>query len=835
MIDSAAQPAARAPASAPLPREAQPKKRPPKHCDAPAELLRIADRYAQGVREFRNLLMIRHARNDHYVNGNQFIEYDPVTNQFFELDAGSEFAHVNNQLVTFVRARAAVLSKSRSKYQVTPKSTDRRARQKTRFITAFIDNQIDEQPEDERYMEGLRMVTHGRSYRREFVALTGPEVDQPVFEEEPFAATEDAYQCPDCASGGHFQAPQGEQSVDACPKCGSENASVVRAVRASVPRVTGTSKVASVAIHTQWLADYHVWWDPGAGTPAKSPWAEVRQLCVNEEVEERYPNCTGKGQRASGEDLGLEYQRMLERSPGNYDTDPYVTAEQNIAGWGGGDDLRTEVREVWLTPPLISNLVPDMDGIFPSATLRKGVPLGEQFPKGVRLVVVGNSVVDVAHEAKNDHLFDFYDGLRPNAGYARGIEDWRAIQDRINSLGTWGMTWLAMAAVGNTVINPDVITDPEMRDGFGVPGKTIQADGCLTGEDLGRAAVRIGGEPFQPAVINLEERAKGDLQTMAATYATATGVPSAPIDTATGVNAMMDQIQQLQAPVLRLRAAAEASWLRGRLRLARRYFFDPHFVRLSGGQAGTLPGKMITRDDLDGEFWIKPVEDSYLTRSAGQIRNDVAGALKLGYANPQLPEEVRGLIGKAFAIDDVEDLSAQWRLEAERRIEAVMSAAEQLTPMLAEAMAQAGNAPVQMGPDGLPVDMRAVVVQSAIDRLVEQARPDPLDEHPIFIKAYRAFRITDECREAHPLVKDVFLTLVNLHKQGIVEAAQEEQMAAIAAEAPMREASRAQAAQDHEQEQSAKDRDLERQREAANEDALRENALAEARSARRPA
>lgn len=821
--------------------------------DVDRELLAIADRYAQNVQIYRNVLMIRHARNDHYVNGNQFIDYDPVSNQFFELEAGSEFAHTNNQLVTFVRSRAAMLAKSRGKYQADPLGTDRRLRHAARFAQAFCDHELAEQPEDERYMEGLRMTVHGRSYRREVATLTGPPVRMPQLGAQPFQAGEDAYFCTDCGQGGRYAQPQPQQPqpggaapaelqqppqgaapgepdaaaapADACPSCGSANVTVTRAERAEAVTVTGYAEQPSVKLETHWISDYHHWWDPGAGTPSLSPWREIRTLAVKEVVEDRYPDADVRvGFNQTGEDLGLEYQRMLERSAGAYDTNPFAVANGAAGGYGPTDELRCEVREVWLSRDLIKNLIPRADTKIGKRTLRKGVPLGVQLPDGARFVVIGHKLVDIESQDANDVLTDFADGLRPNSGYARGIEDWIPLQDRLNTYGTWTMTWLAMCAVGNLVANPDLITQPEMRNALGVPGKVIEADGCLTGEDLSHAVTRVSGEPFQPAVVGLEERAKGDLQTMSATYATASGVPNAPIDTATGVNAMLDQVQQLQAPVLRLRAWSEAQWLKRRLKLARKYYWDPVFIR-GGAKAGALAGQMITRVDIDGEFSITPVEDSYLTRTAGQVRSDVVAALKLGYGQPNLPDEVQDLIAKTFAVDDVDAKGARWRMVAEMRIARVLDAAEQIAPELDQALAAVPEGQMVAGPDGQPLDARAMVLQTARQNLISAAMPEEDDADPVFVNTYTDWRISDEGLAAPKWIRQAFLDLVHLHKQQAVAKAQEQQAMELAATAPARQAAAAEAGAQSERDEAAKDREAGRRQSEADRAAEREDAL----------
>jgi hypothetical protein len=262
-----------------------------------------------------------------------------------------------------------------------------------------------------------------------------------------------------------------------------------------------------------------------------------------------------------------------------------------------------------------------------------------------------------------------------------------------------------------------------------------------------------------------------DMRTQSGAHLAMQGSNDKALTTATAMSIAREQGTALLGPPLALKSETDVTWSYQILRMCQEYWVDGVDDRALGSYS-IQEAKWFRECDLETDLEITVEPGSWTPRTELEIKNDfltfiTAGGIPLGFANPQVPYEIKQkaaeLLRMPIDLDKLPDIR-----NANIRIEQVQQAAQVLINAKVISKETENEEIVAILVADVPVDLY-------------------IDEHTVMTDTYKAWLKKDEGRFAPVVVVDAIKVLIQRHmeaQQALAdEAFQAEARYAMAAQA----------------------------------------------------
>lgn len=504
-------------------------------------------------------------------------------------------------------------------------------------------------------------------------------------------------------------------------------------------------------------------------------WKLVMRRC---DWEAMFPNTSIP---SSGESTEARHRNESQNQPSNSD---WATASNSE---GGGQFEKIEGELVWLDPKVYQRYkTREPEKLKSGEALPAGTKFTEQFPKGVCVARIGKTILDLYPSDKNKCWTMCVYGLREHALHGSGTVAMLGPQDTINDENAFIVAHHLYCAAGREFVRSGALEGDQLPpiSKFGIINNAAPESASIVDWAYGRSQPQaLSGD-----VYGFRESMRGSIQDHAGTSSLSMqgAADAKQLGTATGVEASRDQAVGRMIPNRKLQAFMGVEWVMQVLEMERENYTAETFLEVAGksGEKGEVEYtergvKAFFQSDVRNDFTAKPVEGSWMPQTPQQKRANAEG---FAVAASQLKEpELISLIAPAFdqefSVDEwgAAERAASMRLEEYARVSEVVS--------------QGGYPPSEE------------MVEVVMSNTAEWARVNPeMDNHLAFRDFYEDWWMSDEARNADPLLRLVVEFVHGLHlNKGVVKQAQDQSAAQMAAQAPQMAAQEQMAQQQQQQ------------------------------------
>lgn len=592
--------------------------------------------------------------------------------------------------------------------------------------------------------------------------------------EAPHAPEAEALEPPE-EEAEHMAAMSGA----ACPQCGSTLVQIDEMPAANVVNIAGYQdrKVGKICGKT---VPYTRIRHEIAQSPEDSPWMRWKERVRLEEIKAAYPGVKVGIVDSAMRDSGLEVEDTMQRLVGGY---------QNTAMlgyWSKDREQYGEVTHWWLTPPMYSEYIFPIDTETQSGTIPAGTKATDIFPDGMHFVMISgcDQSLMLENDCHRDHWVSAPYHLRFLAGTGIGINDSVEMQRQFNVVLGLIFTQIRTAALPGWMYDKDAVSPDEVRK-LGQPQMSVpvslrnRADGTRIEQLVHQ--MQPGQVPSH--LFNYVSLLDANMQTTAGVLDFSNGLPGVDNKTATGAQIASSMAQGHNAPEFALKGDADVRSAKVMLKLAKRYYDAPRFVA-NAGKYGKQGGQWFSAIDLDeGKIRLQAKKDSWLPNSRLQkqegiekvltLAGGIPGLLQLQEMAPDLLEQIE----EAYDITIRGDSFNANALLCRQRIDQL----KKLVPQF-EQMAQL-IAPMVDPMSGMPIDP----IQMIAGQILQGLQPPVVPEEPghnLSINLLRQWLVTDEGKEASPMMRGAVIALIHAHIEASILEAQVQGQAQIASQMP---------------------------------------------------
>lgn len=567
-------------------------------------------------------------------------------------------------------------------------------------------------------------------------AIQGPEsAEMPgLGEGEPIEGPE-----PD-ETIGHEAAELPEMAGPApmCPNCGSSIVQMTPVEPVTVNQVTGYEEKQVGDLDVQSPSIYNLRYDVTSGLEASN------YLIWDEWIDREVADALYPGIKKPNDTDGSVQATVRE------------ALERHSVAAGSRDTAREDrvkLRRVWLRPCMYANYKLPADTETTAGPIPAGTKLAEMFPSGLYIAMIGELVVDLREENKDEHWCGTGYFLLPTSGLHDGISDMREPQRQLNTGKSLLNLWMRHQASPATLINT-LLVDP--AEWSGEPHKAVPIKhenlGLIEGMDISKAIFPITGSPFPAGIMAYGSELKNDLQLAAHATDFSGGLPGVNNSTATGAQIAQSLAQSIHTTQLAQRAYVDARTAELTLKLFRKYCWDERWVQLKGDY-GDLDGEYFTAADIDFDFKVEPVMDSWLPRTKQQRQENLEKALMvLGSAGgfAMAPPALIAEIADTYGVDFGDEKFSQSVRVARARINQMRTNLPGLMPMIqALPPSEITQDPMTGEMVEVPIDPMAELGALLVQTLQPALNPREIGMEEA-INYLRAWYLTDEGRESPP-------------------------------------------------------------------------------------
>lgn len=726
------------------------------------------------------LLHRKWVTNLNFFAGEQLGQFDAGGQWFdFSREPGDPI-YVVNFVQYFVGSLIKEWVRSRAALDVAAVSDSIEMRAGARPLAEFIrlnERRIWTPTKNER--EGKQTIILGNSFRyTRFNPKLGLRQRVPRIEEQQLTLGGAAFYCGDCGCMG----PQDEAEQPACGQCGSRNVAISQAPVVPAPRVTGFDYRQSGDADTRVVSPFEIKLDLHANDLEESSYLRRQQFILRQVLESAFPWAILEAETGAGDgadDLGLQYQRQIERSAGN------VTGEVNGSPGTREDDGLIRFRQYWLEPERYCHFRWESDEVMADGeVVRAGTRALDLFPRGLCFSTVAGTILEASPEAKNDLWDQMKWELMPGNAFGHGIE--HMVEQNMISNDFFSLMYEAAMhyTLGRTILNPTLI---DRQDWKNKPGwVATMKQGVTRNDDPGRAATIISPQANFGALQSMMEQVKGDMRlTSGGAFNTASGVGEPEASTATATAILRDQALSMLLPKLTRKTEIEIATGRKWLRIIRDYdLYEAYFSRIS--QFSEFEIEQARQLDPEYDLIITPRPGSLMPQSemeklAALDRAGQMGGVPGGIFNRQVfPDHIRRLVCDYLNVPFVADKSQADERNTMIRLHRLLRFAEQMEQADAAREAMIGQASGQVD----PAQMQALAAQPVVDPatlLAQAAEIAPVrwryDDHPTCMETIEDWFRRDQGLNASPVAELLINDLYSRHLQGLQLKQQEQMMA----------------------------------------------------------
>lgn len=503
-------------------------------------------------------------------------------------------------------------------------------------------------------------------------------------------------------------------------------------------------------------------------------WKLVMRRC---DWEAMYPNTRIP---SSNESTEAKYKAEAQNQPSN---SSWSVSSDNP----GGDQFeKIEGELVWLDTKVYQRYRnKENEQLKGGSVLRAGVVLTEQFPDGVCVARIGQTILDLYPQNKNKCWTMCVYGLREHALHGSGTTALLGPQEVLVELNSAIQANIVYNAGGRDLVRSGAIEGDQLP---AINQVAYVNDAPPEVTDIASWAMgKIQPEGLSTEVYAYRENMQASMQDAAGTSSLSMqGAADAKVlGTATGVEASRDQAVGRMIPNRRLQAAAQSDWSRIVLELERENYSPEVFLDSAG--KGDEKGEVEYTErgvraffemDVATELSVKPRDGSWVPTTPAQEK---ANASEFGMiASKVQDQDILSLLAPKYGIDyaanewGAAQRSAGMRLEEYARVTKIVS----------------------NGNDVATPEM----VQAILANIALWAQVTPLmDKNDAFRNYYRDWWASDEGRNASPLLRMVIQAVFELHGKATAQQGQEVAKIKLDAQAPERRLADQQAAEAQQQ------------------------------------
>lgn len=585
-----------------------------------------------------------------------------------------------------------------------------------------------------------------------------------------------------------------------CPQCGAPQTILRPAPVAKSMTQTGVELVDTWDVRSDFIDPFEVrTWDRSLRAE-DSPFLDWERVELISKVKAEFKKArigsdsSGGSNRIGGMD-GLTFKRMLELSAGN-DTAANKETRQSVIGQGFGrsnasvtDKLTCRRKTSYYEWYVYQDVMLGEDYTIPNSgkVIVAGVPLGQQFPEGLKIEYANDSILDVVNFAKNSEWSGYKYIVTGAGAQGIGIQNSLSLQDWANEMNSYQLTSVAGQANGITVVNGGLLKEGDIDM---TPPAIVVVEDLLPGETLESALVHHKMQGPGVEAVGMQQQMKGDMQfILGARASSVTGLPGPEMDTARGVTYQENTSDAFAGMRLELAAWNKARRLEQALALCQKFEIYPVYRT----KWGETKGKWLAGFSIPGDIKVRIERDSHQPRTTETMKRDFMAARGAGYGDPNTPPQIQRAIAKLFNQENYADQFDDWAMIGEKRLELIRDTLAQcqsqgLAPEEIMLVIFGGPA-AQVSPDATPEELKMVPVLPGMKKIL----PDVFDNHAALVEFYiNDFWLSDEGQKIDEAFDAVLHQLVSLHENALVAKAQQDAMKQMAAQAPVIDAQQGQ-------------------------------------------
>jgi hypothetical protein len=672
---------------------------------------------------------------------------------------------INNQIRPQVKTLAKEWARSQTRLHANPVtdlySTKGAARYAEGVLELYQRKLIQE---DFKQREGKLAFLCGNYFRYTFYNLDaeGGTTVIPNFEEVEVVIGKDNWYCPTCDQDGYTSDYVDKNIPNGlCPNCFqngiTSQAQISQAPRKKVRRVAGWSNSPYGDIGCELVDPMQIKVMVGALNVNQSPYLRRKRLILDKILRYKYKHARIEATKISPVS---HYTAELATSTGN------TNAGRGTADGHGSITTRTEkigrmveFDQLWLDPPMYFDLVAEKDVTLGDGTMiHKGDNLIDLCPSGMYLARCGDELLDAKPEEKRRFWTHGNYDILVDSFWGDGVEDLVQNQQLVNEIQSLLVENLIHNASPKLIFNPHLI-EHELLNGR--PKEMIPMSISSRRDDQpGKAVYELTGMSLTPEAINAMDKAKNDMQYQSGAFPVMAGLSAPNVSTATGMAILRDSAIALLTPALALKAQVEVEWGYQVLEHLKEHWVEDRYAGLIG-KYSRYEADNFRNLNIRQDIEIVAEPGSWMPRTDLEVRQDfltylTAGGIPLGFANPQVPEEIRNRAAALFRLPlDLDKIQPDVR-NAYMRIEQLQQIVTELQQHGIVATGENSVQLVEMVASEIPVDMW-------------------IDDHDVFINTYTQWLKTDDGLFADPLTREA-LKYIILQHQDAIEQVQEEGM-----------------------------------------------------------
>lgn len=684
-------------------------------------------------------------------------DWIPINPDDFEARDGALLL-INNQIRPQVKSLAKEWCRSRARMK--GRSTDDTTQKKgaARYATGVLSLYQDRlMPESLKQIEAKSALLAGNYLRYTYFDKNAKRhiATVPRISQSTTKAHDDFWWCPDCDHEGSMDElqtnPATGQKQRICPQCKGKHIQMQSAKEKQITTLNGYDKQTVGDPATEIVDVREVKVHLRARSIQQTPYLRRRRYVLVSTLKRQYPWANIKPSKASAI---TRYIQETELSSGTYGGQSRLPF--NYEGYGPGQlgtglGGMTEYPQLWIRPSLYYDLKAKKDLVLGDNTvLKQGDRFIEKWPDGLYIAFSGDDLelVDVRNEIMDAYWsHGSYDPLIESF-WGDGLEDLIQMQELVNETQSLFIENLIYNASPKIIYNPWMI---EASMFSGNPSEMTPLSRNAKRDTKPQDVIyQLSGMSMIGDVPNAQIAAINDMRTQSGAYLAMSGSNDPKLTTATAMAIARDAAVSQLGPPLALKAECDVVWAYQVLRHIQDNWVDGVHDKLLGNYT-LQEAKWFKECDLERDIEIVIEPGSWTPRTDLEIRNDflsfiTAGGIPLGFANPQVPYEIKQQASELFRMPiQLDKLQPDIRI-AEGRIEQVITVAELLMDKGLINASTDNDQIVQLIVADVPVDTY-------------------IDDHPVMINTYQGWLKTDQGQFAPVVVRGSIEYLIQAHRE----------------------------------------------------------------------
>lgn len=660
---------------------------------------------------------------------------------------------INNQMRPMIKSLSKEWSRSRSRMKVQPRDDTVQKKGAARYATArLVKLQEKLMPESFRQTEAKSAFLAGNYLRYSFYNRKGKGEVAPLPQVDKFTSKthDDYWECPKCDQEGDMtelsrgNAVYGSEQNAPCPNCGYKKVKIVEGKEQNLSKISKVDKVRLGCPETRLVDVREVKVHLRARTIEQTPYLRRRQYMLVSTLKEQFPWANIK---PTPPGPITRYIQETELSTGGAKARNSLqdVEEYGSAGLGG----MTEFVQIWLRPSLYFDCKAKNDvKLNGGDVIKQGEKYLDKFPNGMYVGISGDTLLDV-----RDDLMEYYwcHGAYETlieSFWGDGLDDLVPMQELVNEMQSLFVENIIYNASPKIIYNPYLIESSLLTNN---PSELTPMSRNAKREDKPSNAVfQMSGMSIARDVPEAKITAVDDMRTQSGAHLAMQGSNDRTLTTATAMEIAREAGTALLGPPLALKSETDVNWSYQILRMCQEFWVDGVDDRALGSYS-IQEAKWFRECDLDTDLEITVEPGSWTPRTELEIKNDfltfvTAGGIPLGFANPQVPYEIKQRAAELLRMPiDLDKLQPDIR-NAHIRVEQIQQAAEILIKAKVITRETENEQIVAMLVADVPVDAY-------------------IDEHTIMVDTYKSWLKKDEGRFAPVVVIDAVKLVIQRHME----------------------------------------------------------------------